>query len=218
MKKCIQGIIIVITALIVAHMVEPAPSYASDAQVCTHPPKGVLRDWYGGTDTYLVSYYMNTIQIKNTSSTCAYKVGIASYKAYQDYRINVFSQTYFASRTKVLQPGEKWTYTVKIPNCTYQTDVYWGDTLTQFRPPNHTYSGQGRFLDGWYFPGNNEQRGKLPVCQKPSKTPWPAVKSVTITPTPSPTPPPQLPTTGPGPAVALAIGAPIAALLARKYL
>ena len=166
---------------------------STQAEYCSNPAQGVLRDQFGGTDQFLTTYHMNKVTIKNTSSNCIYKVGIASYKAYEHYTVNVFSQTYFASKTYDLKPGETWTHTIPVPQCTYQTDVYWGNTLKEFTRPNGTYSGQGRLLDAWYFPGTNEQKDDLPVCVKhtptPSPTPTPT-PTVTPTPTPSPSPTP----------------------------
>ena len=85
--------------LAAATLLQPQPAVATDYQTCSNPAKGVLRDQFGGTDQFLTGYYMNKVTIKNTSSNCAYKVGVASYKAYEHYTVNVFSQTYFASRT-----------------------------------------------------------------------------------------------------------------------
>src|SRR5690606_34519532 len=62
-------------------------------------------------------------------------------------------------------------------------------------------SGQGRFLDGWYFPGNDEQKGKLPTCVKVTPTPTPK-PTPTPTPAPTPTPTPKVtPTPTPTPEV-----------------
>lgn len=229
MRRYILGILSLVALALGVTLVHAPVSQAS-APVCTNPAKGVLQDWYGGTNTYLVTYNMNTIQIKNTSTDCAYKVGIASYKAYEPYTVNVFSQKYYASHTTILQPGQKWTATVAIPACTYQTDVYWGNTIFQFTKPNGTYSGQGRFLDGWYFPGNASQQGKLPVCAHSTPTPKPTCppgtqpdgdkcgEVMSATHTPTPTPPHELPSTGPGLVGLLALAAPLGALLTKKYI
>lgn len=156
-------------------------SSSNTSNVCGKPAKGILKDFYGSTDQMLVNYEMNKVQMKNTSTTCAYKVGIASYKAYEPLNLNdlssTYSQTYYAGTTKIIQPGESWTYTVSIPACTYQVDVFTGDIIKQFSKGN-TYGEQGRFLDGWYFPGNKEQQGKLPTCTK--DTPKPPTPEVII--------------------------------------
>lgn len=183
-----------------------ASGHAQSIPVCTNPAKGVLTDWNGGP-TMLNGHKPDTIYIKNNSKTCAYKVGIASYKAYEPWiegkLSSTYSQTYLASMTKILKPGEKWSFTIKIPSCTFQTDVYWGDTLAWFGK-NHTYGERGRFLDGWYYPGNQQQRDqKRPFCIKPTVTPTPTpLPSLTPTPTPTPTPKPSLtPSPTPTPSV-----------------
>lgn len=191
-------------AVTIPNLMSPSEVMAN-ATVCTNPAKGILTDLNGGT-TYLNGYYQNTVKIKNNSNDCSYKVGIASYKAYEDYRINVFSQTHYMSKTVILKPNSTWEYTIVIPSCTYQTDVYWGDTIYQFTKPTGTYSGQGRFLDGWYFPGNQQQRDeKWLDCVKPTPTPTPTpTPVVTPTPTPevTPTPTPEVtPTPTPTPEV-----------------
>ena len=153
--------LIAFNAISIPNLSTPSKVEATN-KVCTNPAKGVLRDKFGGTDQFLTTYYMNKVTIKNTSKHCSYKIGIGSYKAYEDYRINVYSQTHYMSKTTILKPGKTWEYTIVVPKCTYQVDVFWGDTIYTFQKPNVTYGQQGRLLDAWYFPGNQKQRDDKP--------------------------------------------------------
>lgn len=183
------------TSLFAANVNGDVAHATTSAPVCTNPAKGVLRDFYGTTNVMLVTETMNTVQMVNTSKTCAYKVGIASYKAYEHYTKSVYSQTYYGSKTIILQPGQSWIYTVRVPSCAYQVDVYFGNTLKSF--PNYagTYTGQGRLLDAWFYP-DKTNKVQLPMCKKVVVTPTPTPSvTPTVTPTPTPTPTPTVTTT-----------------------
>ncbi len=153
-----------------------------------------------GVEHALRTWNMNKVDVKNTSSDCIYKLGIASYKAFEHYTVSVKSQKLYRYASIDLKPGYTWTYTVAVPDCTYQVDFYQGSVLENFK--NATYTSQGRFLDGWYFPGDASQQGKLPVCkEKPTPTPTkPTPTPTKPTPTPTkPTPTPTKPTPTPTP-------------------
>lgn len=137
-------------------------------------------DWQNGTGT-----------VTNNTTTCTYKVGIASYKGYLPYKTDpndlnwIYTQTYYAGTTAYVKPGQTITIHVAIPGCAYQVDIFQGDIVTNFQPGN-LYSQEGRYITGWYA-------DKLPYCTIPTPTPTKVVtptptKAVTPTPTCTPTP------------------------------
>lgn len=169
MKRLLLSIALLLFGLIAIAQLAPPEAQAQTG--CTlATAKRDLQDYYGanvtGANQVLGGFYMNQVKIRNTSKNCTYPVGVGSYKAYEFYTISVKTQEYFAHEQVNLAPGRTWETTIKIPDCNYQVDVYYGNVLWDFKTT--TYSGEGRLLDAWFFPGDQAQRDtNRPYCTKP---------------------------------------------------
>ena len=117
MKTIVAPILFLTGLLLTAALMQPTLAEAS-AKVCENPSLHVFADNWGNRASNqsnfhgLTGFYMNTAKITNTSKDCAYKVTLASYKAYEHYTKNVDSQTLFAYKQTVIQPGKTWTQTI----------------------------------------------------------------------------------------------------------
>lgn len=103
--------------------------------------------------------------IRNTTADKTFTVGIGSYKAYlpypnpyptcdpeecpQEYEW-IWTQTYYDGLTTTLEPGQTVYLQVNVPPCAWQVDIFEGSLLKSFEKPDGYYTGQDRFIDGWY--------------------------------------------------------------------
>jgi hypothetical protein len=69
--------------------------------------------------------------ITNTSSSCSYKVGIASYMRFDN---NIPNQQLFDSNTATIKPGQTLTLSVKLPGCSAQVDLFYGPVIKNLGP------------------------------------------------------------------------------------
>jgi hypothetical protein len=140
-------------------------------------------------------------QVRNIGSTTQ-TVGMAIYRVYQDYpnpypsceasecpdQFNwIWTQTYFDGATISLAPGETAYFELPTPDCQWQADVFKGEIIPSFSPPNRSYSGQQLYLDGHMYLTPD-------LCDSVQLSPTPTLPpSVTPSPTLLPSPTPTLP-------------------------
>lgn len=176
---------------------------ASGEKCHGNPSLSVFEDQWGnrannqGNFHGLTGIKMDTAHIINKSN-CPYTVGIASYKAYAPYEDGknydkwMFTQTLYDYKTTTLKPGQTFKHTVKVPDCMYQVDIFFGRVKSSFPNLESSYGKQGRLIDAYFYPGTKNDT-QLPACTKstptptPKPTPTPTPKP-THTPTPTPTP------------------------------
>jgi hypothetical protein len=70
-----------------------------------------------------------TALFTNNSATCSYRIGLASYKKYDE---NIDNQSLYDADVRVIAPGTSLTLTVDNPPCAYQADAFYGDLLYSF--------------------------------------------------------------------------------------
>ncbi len=147
-----------------------------------------LKDFNGnkttGPNYVLTGAKMDTVKITNTSTNCTYPIGVASYKAYENYQVSVKTQQYYDSKIVSIGPGQSWIHTVKTPTCAYQVDVFYGNLLKGFK--STTYSGEKRLLDAYFFPDGHKKVDYCKVAPTPTPTPKPTA-TPTVKPTATPT-------------------------------
>jgi hypothetical protein len=73
----------------------------------------------------------NTGEVTNSSASCAYAVGFASYRMFDD---NLSHQQLFSSQTALIGPGQTLTFTIELPACAYQVDLFYGPLIEKFDP------------------------------------------------------------------------------------
>ncbi len=103
--------------------------------------------------------------VRNTTTDQTFTVGMASYKAYQPYPDPyptckpgecpdqyewIWTQTFVDGITAQLAPGQTVYFEIDVPACAWQTDLFEGQLLQTFEKPDKYYTGQNRFIDGWY--------------------------------------------------------------------
>ena len=103
--------------------------------------------------------------VRNTTNNKTFTVGIGSYKAYLPYPDPyptckpadcpdqyewIWTQTFHDGLTASLGPGQTVYMEVNVPACTWQVDIFEGQLLKEFKAPTQFYSGENRFIDGWY--------------------------------------------------------------------
>ncbi len=66
---------------------------------------------------------------RNTSTTCSYRIGLATYKKFDE---NVDNQELFDYRLAIIPPNSTLTLVVNNPVCAYQGDAFYGDLITSF--------------------------------------------------------------------------------------
>lgn len=72
----------------------------------------------------------NTGQVMNSSSSCTYQVGIASYKKFDN---NIDNQELFHYALAMIGPNQTITVgPINLPNCAWQVDLFYGELLTSF--------------------------------------------------------------------------------------
>ena len=76
------------------------------------------------------------IRVRNISETCSYTVNLASYKIYDSIGDPgyITNQTLHDVKTKVIGPGEAKSFTVSVPSCNFQVDVFEGPIVPQTNP------------------------------------------------------------------------------------
>ena len=89
--------------------------------------------------------------IANNSSSCSYQVGMASYKVYSS---DIKTQVLFDTDIKTVGPNSSVNFHVNTPDCSYQTDLFFGSAISSFAPNSNftwgeTYHGDNRFIDGY---------------------------------------------------------------------
>lgn len=126
----------------------------------------------------------NTGEVTNSSASCTYAVGLASYRMIDN---NLSHQQLFSSQTALLGPGETRTFTVDLPGCAYQLDLFYGPLIETFDPQHGQIYGDRILITrvvrgaGFCVPGTTTPT----TISTPSATP---IGSPTTTPTGSPTP------------------------------
>ena len=68
-------------------------------------------------------------QFTNRSSTCSYRIGLASYSKFDS---NINHQELYDYRLAVIPPNSTLTLTVNNPTCSYQADAFYGDLIESF--------------------------------------------------------------------------------------
>jgi hypothetical protein len=136
----------------------------------------------------------------NSSPTCSYRIGLASYKKFDE---NIDNQELFDYVLTVIPPSTTLVLTVLNPPCAYQADAFYGDLIESFAGGVRYGS---RLRDAFHGNGTDyctlhcaEQEPPTPtVTASPSRT---ATKTPTGTKTPTatitPTPPHGTPTRTP---------------------
>ncbi len=149
MKKIHTGIIVIaafvaVLGLVHTGVISTNIAYATgDHSTCTDPNperdlSGSLTNAGGGS-------------ITNKSSVCSYPVGLASYKMFNS---NIATQILIDSDLKTIAPKSTVTFTVDIPACAYQIDLFYGDLIVSF-------ANGARYSDRLLAA---EQRGKDNYC------------------------------------------------------
>jgi hypothetical protein len=137
----------------------------------------------------------NIGEVTNTSADCTYAVGLASYRMLDN---NLSHQQLFSSQTALLGPGETRTFTVELPGCAYQLDLFYGPLIETFDPQHGQIYGDRILITrvvrgaGFCVPGTTTPT----AISTPSATP---VGSPTLRPGGSPTLTPTTPAESPTP-------------------
>jgi hypothetical protein len=194
----------------IPYTIAGSPTYTTGS-VSSTPPSGFDSGYCYINDPNLVSGLQGCVMdksvsgydlgmIKNTGSTTR-TVGLASYKAYFPYpnpyptcdpatcpaNFNwIWTQTVYGGVTASLSPGQTIYLKVPVPSCAWQTDVFEGNISPSFIPPTSYYSGQGKYLDGFYQTANAVCTPVVPAVT-PTNTPVPPTPTPTKVPTPTPT-------------------------------
>jgi hypothetical protein len=159
-------IAVVLLALAVAPASFSPRAQVAQAQVCD--PAVVVPDILSSIQ---VSGSTATGTFVNVSTDCTVKVGIASYRMFDNVIAN---QVVFDWKTAMIGPGETLTLTVQIPDCRSQIDTFYGDVL--LTAP--FYGGQGRLIDAVFTEGEFCDRQECTLTQGFWKThpeAWPTL-------------------------------------------
>jgi hypothetical protein len=140
----------------------------------------------------------NTGQVTNSSASCTYAVGLASYRMFDN---NLAHQQLFVSQTGLLGPGETRAFTVELPGCAYQLDLFYGLLIETFDPQHGQIYGDRILITrvvrgaGFCLPGTTTPTAiatpSIPPIGSPTSTP---TSSPTSTPTATDTPTSDTPT------------------------
>lgn len=71
----------------------------------------------------------NTATVTNNSALCAYDIGLAAYRKFDE---NINNQELFSFQTAVIQPGQTLNLAVALPDCKAQVDLFYGALLQSF--------------------------------------------------------------------------------------
>ncbi len=113
--------------------------------------------------------------VTNTSQTCSFQVGLASYKMFD---LNIDNQVLFSSQTVTINPGQTLNLQVNVPDCAFQIDLFQGSLITSF-------AGGVRY--GARLIDVKQVFNPPTFCQVVSSSPSPS-PTPTVVPSPSPSP------------------------------
>lgn len=71
----------------------------------------------------------NTATITNKSAICAYDIGLAAYRKFDE---NINNQELFSFQTAVILPGQTLNLRVTLPGCKAQIDLFYGALIQSF--------------------------------------------------------------------------------------
>jgi len=92
--------------------------------------------------------------VTNSSSVCAYVVGMAAYQRFDD---SLDSQVLFASdHPEIVGPGETKDLNITLPECALQVDLFYGDLIVTFDTANGVVYGDRQLA--------NRVSENLPFC------------------------------------------------------
>ena len=111
-------------------------------------------------------------KVTNTSDVCAYEIGLASYKKFDEV---IDNQELFDSATGTVGANSMETLTIDVPQCAYQIDLFYGEVLESLDGQRYgtrllaaSHEGGTNYCD----PGNNGgggggavDTGTLRVCK-----------------------------------------------------
>ena len=105
--------------------IAPARAVAPSPKTVDAPRMGVLSqaDACDPEQDLAGSLSAATGEVTNRSATCAYLVGIASYRVFDD---NISHQQIFAWETAQIEPGQTVALSVDLPDCVTQVDLFYG--------------------------------------------------------------------------------------------
>jgi hypothetical protein len=128
----------------------------------------------------LTDYGTATVTVfTNTSTTCSFEIGLATYKKFDT---NIDNQELFAYQLAIIPPKSSITLTVNNPPCAYQSDAFYGDMIFSFAG-GVRYGA--RILGSFHGGGTNY----CTLHCQPTPPPT-AASTPTVTPTSSPVPSP----------------------------
>lgn len=89
--------------------------------------------------------------VTNSSATNSYEVGMAVYRKFDEVIAN---QQLFSSETKIIGPGETATFTLPVPGCAAQVDLFCGPVIPDLsqqlygaRLLNYTHIGGSNYCE-----------------------------------------------------------------------
>ncbi len=144
----------------------PTPLFTPAPGCSDVPPTGVL------TATITDHFYTTDAAFTNTSASCSYRIGLATYRKFDK---NFESQRLYDYTLAIIPPSSTLTLTANNPSCVFQGDAFYGDLIYSFA--GGVYYEERRLDD-------TDGIGRLEFCTAVcSETPI-----VTDTPTPTETP------------------------------
>ncbi|MDQ3076789.1 MAG: hypothetical protein M3Q63_01915 [bacterium] len=119
----ILGITVILTALIAGgyFVYKNSTLAVVEASGCVQNPEADL--------TGSIAADGKSATVTNKSSTCTYKVGMASYKKYSN---NIETQVLLDSTLKDIGPKTTIYLSVNVPSCSAQIDLFYGPLLNDF--------------------------------------------------------------------------------------
>jgi LPXTG-motif cell wall-anchored protein len=150
------------------------PSYA---EPITYP---TCRSAPSDVEVLSIDYAKGTATVKLSSSAECEEAGItlASYEAQSNTWATSRPQYLHDSQTQIVPRGKTVEYKVKVPDCYWQVDLFFGRPIETLVEGGPSYSSEGRLIDG--------KLGGDKPCVRPTHTPTPTAEP-TNTETPSPT-------------------------------
>ncbi|MBV9792040.1 MAG: hypothetical protein JOZ51_27895, partial [Chloroflexi bacterium] len=135
----------------------------------------------------------NRGMVTNESTRCAYDVGIASYRKFDDV---IDNQQIFDWNTAKIQPGQTVYLQVNLPDCAVQVDLFYGPVLMSLNGQRYgTRLLEARHLGGTDYCTKDPTATPIKTATpKPTNTTVPPTKTATATAKPTNT---AIPTTKP---------------------
>jgi hypothetical protein len=128
MKTARITILTLLSLLMLVGFTLPA-SAAPAAAVATCQPSSVgFNPRYDLVRTLNAPDY-NTATVTNKSAICAYDLGLAAYRKFDE---NINNQELFSFKTAVILPGQTLNLSVALPGCKAQIDLFYGSLLQSF--------------------------------------------------------------------------------------